>query len=131
LHAAATGYSEGPVRGALAMSRPPPAVVKRTDTRADPAHMGQRLVFTRRRGFTPLTLLVAALDLAAIAAAAALWWVADAERHGENMPWAFGALVVLALLALVAWAVSAGRRRELLAASTILLIAAVLVTLFG
>jgi heme/copper-type cytochrome/quinol oxidase subunit 3 len=93
--------------------------------------MGQRLVFSRRRGFTPLTLLVAALDLAAIAAAAALWWVVDAERHGENMPWVFGATVVLALVGLVGWAVSAGRRREPLAASTILLIAAVLIALFG
>jgi hypothetical protein len=93
--------------------------------------MRQRRVFTRRRGFTPLTLLVAAVDLAAIAVAAALWWIADAERHGEDMPWVFGVTVALALVALVAWAISAGRRREALALATILLIAAALIAFFG
>jgi cytochrome bd-type quinol oxidase subunit 2 len=83
------------------------------------------------RGFTPLTLIVAAVDLAAVLAGAALWWVADSERHGENMPWVFGITIGLALATLIAWAVSAGRRRETLAVSTLLVIAAALITLFG
>jgi heme/copper-type cytochrome/quinol oxidase subunit 3 len=83
------------------------------------------------RGFTPLTLLVAAVDLAGVLAGAALWWVADTERHGENMPWVFGVTIALALAALVAWAVSAGRRRDSLAVSTLLVVAAALITLFG
>jgi hypothetical protein len=57
--------------------------------------------------------------------------VADAERHGENMPWTFGGTLALALLALMAWAISAGRRREALAAGTILVIAAALMVAFG
>jgi hypothetical protein len=85
----------------------------------------------RERGFTPLTLLVAAVDLAGVVAGAALWWVADAERHGENMPWVFGGTVVLALLTLAAWGASAGRRRGALVASTILVIAAALIVAFG
>jgi hypothetical protein len=88
-------------------------------------------IFTRRHAFTPLTLLVAALDLAAIVAAAALWWVVDAERHGENMPWTFGARAAAAAAGLLWWALSAGRHRAALALSTLLLIAAAAVTLFG
>jgi cytochrome bd-type quinol oxidase subunit 2 len=85
----------------------------------------------RERGFTPPTLIVAAVDLAGVLAGAALWWVADTERHGENMPWVFGITIALALAALIAWAVSAGRRRAALAVSTLLVIAAALITLFG
>jgi hypothetical protein len=47
------------------------------------------------------------------------------------MPWVFGGVVALALLSLVAWAISGGRRREALAVSTILVIAAALIALFG
>jgi hypothetical protein len=93
--------------------------------------MAQRWVFTRRTGFTPVTLLVAALDAAAIAVAAALWWVADAERHGDHMPWVFGIVVVIASLSLIAWTASLGRSRQALAASTVLLIAAALIAFFG
>ena len=78
----------------------------------------------RRRGFTPLTVALGAIDLAAVAAAAGIWWVADAERHGDNMPWVFGATAVLALLALIVWALSAGRRRGALVAGTVLVVAA-------
>ena len=85
----------------------------------------------RKRGFTPVTLLVAALDLAGAVGGAALWWLASAERHGENMPWAFGATIVLAFLALATWAISVGRRREALAVSTALVLAAALIVLFG
>jgi hypothetical protein len=85
----------------------------------------------REGGFTPLTLLVAGVDLALVVAGAALWWVADAERHGENMPWVFGITMGLALVALIAWALSAGRRRAALAVSTVLVIAAGLITVFG
>jgi hypothetical protein len=109
----------------------PRACVKRADTRADARKVGDARIFTRRRGFTALTVLLAAIDLAAVAAGAALWYVADAERHGDNMPWAFGITVALALLTLVAWAASAGRRREALALSTVLVIAAALIALFG
>jgi high-affinity Fe2+/Pb2+ permease len=82
-------------------------------------------------GFTPLTLLVAAIDLGAVMAGAALWWVADAERHGDNMPWVFGLTIGLALAALIAWVASAGRRREALIASTALVLVAALITAFG
>jgi hypothetical protein len=85
----------------------------------------------REPGFSPLTVVVAAIDLAGVLVGAALWWVADAERHGENMPWVFGITIALALAALIAWAVSAGRRREALAVSTLLVIAAALTALFG
>jgi hypothetical protein len=85
----------------------------------------------REPGFSPLTVVVAAVDLAGVLAGAALWWVADAERHGENMPWVFGITIALALAALIAWAVSAGRRRVALAVSTLLVIAAALTALFG
>ena len=85
----------------------------------------------RRRGFTPLTVLLAMVDLAVVLAGAALWWVADAERHGENMPWVFGITIGLAFVALIAWAVSAGRRRAPLVVSTLLVITATLIALFG
>jgi cytochrome bd-type quinol oxidase subunit 2 len=93
--------------------------------------MRDQRIFVRARGFTPLRLLVAVADLAVIVVGAALWWIADAERHGENMPWAFGITLALALVALVAWVASAGRRREALAVSTILVIVAALIALFG
>jgi hypothetical protein len=85
----------------------------------------------REPGFSPLTVVVAAVDLAGVLAGAALWWVADAERHGENMPWVFGITIALALAALIAWAVSAGRRRVALAVGTLLVIGAALTALFG
>ena len=84
-----------------------------------------------QRGFTPLTLLIAGVDVAAIGVAAALWWIAWVERDGENMPWVFGGLVAGAVVALLAWAISAGRLRTGLAAGTLLLIAAALAALFG
>jgi hypothetical protein len=93
--------------------------------------MGRGRIFTRRRGFTPLSLLVAALDLAAVALAATLWWIAWVERDGENMPWLFGAIVLLAVLALAAWAISAGRSRAALGIGTILMVVAALIALFG
>jgi cytochrome bd-type quinol oxidase subunit 2 len=93
--------------------------------------MAQGPIFARKRGFTLVTVLLALVDLAGILAGAALWWVADAERHGENMPWVFGITLALALVALLAWAASAGRRREALALSTLLVIAAALIAMFG
>jgi hypothetical protein len=82
-------------------------------------------------GFTPLALVLAAGDLVGVLAGAALWWVADAERHGENMLWVFGVTTALALAALIVWVASAGRLRVALATSTLLVIAAALITLFG
>jgi hypothetical protein len=83
------------------------------------------------RGFTPATVLIALVDLAAIVTAAALWWVADAERHGEDMPWVFGGLVGLALVAVLDWAYSRGQRRISLALGSVLLVAAACVAFFG
>ena len=104
--------------------------VKRADNRADARTVGER-IFARRRGFTPLTVLVAAVDLAAVVVGALLWWVADAERHGEDMPWLFGGLVAFALLAVLDWAYSGGRRRISLALGSVLLVAAAYAAFFG
>jgi hypothetical protein len=47
------------------------------------------------------------------------------------MPWVFGITIALALLGLVAWVVSGGRRREALIGSTVLVIVAAFITAFG
>jgi hypothetical protein len=85
----------------------------------------------RWRGFTPLTLLIGAVDLAGACVIGILWRWASAERPADEQPWWAGVMVGLALFSLAIWVVSAGRRREALAASTLIVVGSGAVVVFG
>jgi hypothetical protein len=85
----------------------------------------------RWRGFTPLTVLVGVFDLAGAIALAGLWYLASAERPADEQPWWAAVMVALALLGLAIWVISAGRRREALAASTLIVVGSAVVVLLG
>jgi hypothetical protein len=85
----------------------------------------------RWRGFTPLTLVIAVFDLAGALVLAVLWQWAAAERPADENPWWAGVMAGLALLSLVIWVLSAGRRREALAVSTVIVVVSAIIVQFG
>jgi hypothetical protein len=85
----------------------------------------------RWRGFTPLTVLIAAFDLAVALWIGVLWQWASAERPSDEQPWWGGVMVGLTLLSLAVWAISLGRLREALVAGTVIAVVSGALVLLG
>ena len=102
------------------------AAVRSPAARVDSMRSGMRW-----RGFSPLTVLIAVVDLGGALGIGILWWWAKAERPADENPWWAAVAAGAALLALLVWLVSSGRRREALAISTVIVVGSALVVLFG